>query len=55
MTSPTPPPGHPLPTTWTPGGWVWCPEADDYVPQETQQETPERLLLSPANDIIEVI
>lgn len=57
MTSPTPPSGHPLPTTWTPGGWVWCPKANDYVPhQETPQETPqERLLLTPAHDIIEVI
>jgi hypothetical protein len=46
----TPPPGHPLPSTFTPGGWQWDPEAGDYVPAQASPELAGPPLLNPAPD-----
>lgn len=47
----TPPPGHPLPTIFTPGGWIWDPsagETGEYVAAQSEQAPPAPLLLKPA-------
>ena len=43
----TPPEDHPLPTKWIPGGWIWSPEAGEYVPALSQPEP--IALLAPAD------
>ena len=54
----TPPPGHPLPTAWTPGGWRWdrlAGEAGEYVAAQPEQAPPAPPLLNPAPEPSEVI
>ena len=54
----TPPPGHPLPTRFTPGGWQWDPsagETGDYVPAQATPEPAGPPLLNPASESPEVI
>jgi len=40
-----PPESHPLPQVYAPGGWIWSPEAGDYV----RAEAPALAALPPAS------
>ena len=49
----TPPPGHPHPTIWTPGGWQWdrgAGEAGDWVSAQASPDPAGPPLLTPAPD-----
>jgi hypothetical protein len=46
-----PPPDHPLPLAWCPGGWTWDPVTGDYIPaQSTPEAAPEPPMLAPATE-----